>query len=61
MRDKTSNIARNPKYDGYQRGLALMRYKYFEKKTSGSGIKNEFPNKELADELQKTIIRKFKK
>ena len=38
--DKTFNIAKNLKYDGYQRGLALMVYKFFDKKTSGSGIKN---------------------
>ena len=38
--DKAFNIAKNLKYDGYQRGLALMVYKFFDKKTSGSGIKN---------------------
>ena len=32
------------------------------KKTSGSGIKNEnIPDKELAEELHKPIIRKFNK
>ena len=31
MRDKTFNIAKNPKYDGYQKGLALMVYKFFDK------------------------------
>ena len=31
-RDKAFNIAKNPKYDGYQRGLASMVYKCFEKK-----------------------------
>ena len=30
-RDKAFNIAKNPKYDGYQRGLASMVYKFFEK------------------------------
>ena len=29
LRDKTFNIAKNPKYDGYQRGLASMFYKFF--------------------------------
>ena len=39
-----------------------MVYKFFDKKTSGSGIKNEnIPNKESAKELQKQIIRKFNK
>ena len=50
----------DPKYDGYQRGLASMVYEFFDKKSSGSGIVNE-PNYQLANELHKTIIRKFKK
>ena len=29
LRDKAYNIASNPKYDGYQRGLASMVYKFF--------------------------------
>ena len=41
LRDKAFNIAKDPKYDGYQRGLASMIYKFFDKITSGSGIKNE--------------------
>ena len=60
--DKAFNIAKNPKYDGYQRGLASMVYKFFVKKTSGSGIKNEnISNKRLAEELHKPVIRKFNK
>ena len=46
------------KYDGYQRGLASMVYKFFDKKSKGSGITNEF-NYQLANELHKPIIRKF--
>ena len=62
MRDKAFNIAKNRKYEGYQRGLASMVYKYFDKKSSGSGIKNEnMTDKQLAEELYKSIIRKFKK
>ena len=35
---------------------------FFDKKASGSGIKNEnISNNELAEELHKPIIRKFKK
>ena len=67
MRDKTFKIASSPKYYDYQRGLASMVYKFFEKKSaslnksSGSGIANE-PNKlSMANELHKPIIRKFKK
>ena len=32
LRDKAFNIAKNPKYDGYQRGLASMVYKILNKK-----------------------------
>ena len=59
LRDKTFKIASDSKYDGYQRGLASMVYKFFDKKSSGSGI-NE-PNYQLANEFHKPIIRKFKK
>ena len=38
LRNKTFNIAKDPKYDGYQRGLASMVYKFFDKKTAGSGL-----------------------
>ena len=60
LRDKAFNIAKNPKYDGYQRGLASMVYKFFDKKSSllpdksvsGSGVNIplEF-NKQLAEEF----------
>ena len=42
--DKTFTIAKNPKYDGYQRGLASMVYKFFDKKSEGSGIVNNKEN-----------------
>ena len=62
LRDKAFNIAKNLKYNGYQRGLASMVYKCFDKKTSGSGIKNEnMSDQQLAEELHKPAIRKFKK
>ena len=38
LRDKASNIAKNSRYDGYQRGLASMVYKCFDKKSSGGGV-----------------------
>ena len=57
LKDKAFKIANNPKYDGYQRGLASMVYKFFDKKSKGSGI-NE-PNYQLANELHKPVIRKF--
>ena len=60
LRDKAFKIASHPKYDGYQRGLASMVYKFFDKKSKGSGIVNE-SNYQLANELHKPIIKKFKK
>ena len=60
LKDKAYEIANNPKYDGYQRKLASMVYKIFDKKSKGSGIKNETKkNEQLANELQKPIIRIF--
>ena len=71
LRDKAFNIAKNTKYDGYQRGLASMVYKFFDKKSaslpdksvSGSGIANNRikQNLQLAKELRKPIIRNFKR
>ena len=64
LRDKAFTIAADPKYNGYQRGLASMVYKFFDKKStllnkfSGSGIANE-PNYQLANEFHNPIIRKF--
>ena len=59
LRDKAFNIAKKAKYDEYQRGLASMVYKFFDKKTAGSGVKSTPQNEQLADELHKLIIRKF--
>ena len=58
LRDKAFKIASDPKYDGYQRGLASIVHKFFDKKSSGSGV-NE-PNYQLANERHKPIIKKFK-
>ena len=49
LRDKVFNIAKNPKYDGYQRGLAV----------SGVNIPLEF--NELAKELHNQLSENFKK
>ena len=58
--DKAFNIPKNPKCDGYQRGLASMVYKFFDKETSDSGIEMEnMSDQQLAEELNKSIIRKF--
>ena len=60
LRNRAFKIASNPKYDGYQRGLASMVSKFFDKKSTGSGIKS-MPNQQLANELHKPIIRKLRK
>ena len=66
LRNNLFKIASNRKYHGYQRGLAPMVYKFFDKKSalrnksSGRGIANE-PNYQLENEFHKLIIRKFKK
>ena len=62
LRDKAFNIAKTPKYDGYQRRLASMLYKFFDKKLKGSGVNIQTePSEKLAEELHKPIIRNFKK
>ena len=61
LKNRAFDIAKNPKYDGYQRGLASMVYKFFDSKVSGSGAKHLPENKQLANELHKPIIRKFEK
>ena len=68
LKNKAFDIAKDPKYDGYQRGLASMVYKFFDskvtspdKKSIGSGANLTPQNEKLAEELHKPIIRKFKK
>ena len=62
LKDKVFKIASDPKYDGYQRGLAPMVYKIFDKKSaslnksSGSGIANQ-PSYQLPNEIHKPINR----
>ena len=62
LRDKAFHIAKNPKYDKYQRGLASMVYKFFDKKSKRSGINTKMnPVEQLTEELHKPITRNFKK
>ena len=68
LRYKAFNIAKNPKYDGYQRGLATIVYIFFNKKSAagthkGTRINSDavFENQQLAEELDKSIKRKFEK
>ena len=60
LRDKAFNIVKNPKYDGYQRGLSSVVYKFFDKKSKQSVVNIELKhNEQLAKELHKPIIRNF--
>ena len=49
LKDKAFEIASNPKYDGYQKGLASRVRKFFDKKTSGGDNKNNSWGVDLAD------------
>ena len=56
LRNRAFYIAKDPKYDGYQRGLASMVYKFFDKKPKGSGVthvntKRAPQNQQLDEEL----------
>ena len=58
---KTLNIAKNPKYDGYQKGYASMVYKCLIKKSSDSDIGSKIvPNQQLAEELHNQLLGKLK-
>ena len=60
LKIKAYGIVNSPKRNWYERNLAAMIYKFFDKKTKGTGIKNEIKeNQQLANELHKPIIRKF--
>ena len=62
LKDKAYDIASNPEYDGYQRGLASMIYRFFDKKSIGSGTtKSKDSSLILANELHKPVIKKFNK
>ena len=64
LRDKAYDIASNPEYNGYQRGLASMIYKIFDKKSMGSGIAKDMTKLSsliLADELHKPVIKEYEK
>ena len=66
LRDKAFNIAKNPKYDGYQRGLASMVYKFFDKKLKGRGVNiplefHEQLATQLLENLTNQFIENFKK
>ena len=57
MKDRAYKIAGNRNYDGYQKALASMVHKFFDKKT-GSEIS---VYEQLAEELYKPVIEKSKR
>ena len=68
--DKAFSIAKNQKYDKYQRGIVSVVYEFFHKKSSNgaftradkSAIKREIiPNQQLTGELHNPIIKKLEK
>ena len=62
LRDEVFNIAKNPKYDGYETGLASIEYKFFDKKCLVVVLIIRLKkNQQLANELHKPIIRKLNK
>ena len=57
--DKAFNIAKKPKYDGYQLGHVSMVYKFLDKKLQVEQLKmKNISNKWLAEELDKPIIKR---
>ena len=58
LRDKAFSIAKIPKYDGHQRGIPSMVYKFFDQKTSSICIKNEKIFKMIKKVLQ--LLMHFK-
>ena len=59
MHDKAFNISKNPKYDEYQRSLASVVYKFFDKKPTSLADKSAFGGG--IKSITQTIIRKPKK
>ena len=59
LRDKACGIASDPKYDGYQIGVASMVCKFFDEKSSGSGVAT-VPKYQIANELLRQIIRNLR-
>ena len=62
LKNKAFEIACNPKYDRYQRGLVSMVFKYFDKNSKGSGIKNKIEeNQQLAMNFINQLLGSLKK
>ena len=61
LRNKEFKIASDQQYDGYERGLASMVYKFFDKKSQGKGLANNKENVRLANDFHKPVIKTFNK
>ena len=59
-RNKAFNIVKNPKYDGYQRGLTSIAYEFFDRRSISSDVAM-LQNEQLAEELHKPIVKKIKR
>ena len=67
LRDEAFDIAKNRKYVEYQRGLTSMVYRFFDKKSAGSGITTlgnnqcylDYATQQLAKKLHKPVIKKI--
>ena len=64
MKETAYLISRNPKFNGYQRALAGMVYKFFDKKIGSGAIATSKAgvsvNEQLSEELHKPVTEKFK-
>ena len=60
LRHKAFNIAKSPKYDGYQKAIASMVYKIFDKKSAGRGV-NMHANNEKLKNYTNQLLKNFKK
>ena len=69
LRNKAFNIAKDPKYDGYQRRLDSMVYKFFDKKsaslsdksTEGSGVNNKIILQIRQKNFINSLLKKLRK
>ena len=63
FKDRASEISLLPQYDGFQRGLACIVYKYFDKKTGPGATSKAIANvnEVLAYDSHKAVIKVFKR
>ena len=59
LKDRAFEIASNPKFDGYQRGLASMVYKFFDKKSSGSEVRRAEQTQRASGASNVTLLMNY--